>query len=147
MPGQALNIIGRKGALMIYIGKFLHTTHQQEQDEERRRHGEFNLLVEAADKDAALEKFKQRLAETRKSTDFFNGDAFIYLVHVLEMEAVPRDRARMFNFQSVVGDPSMPFISCQAPTGEGDGCRILDWQDNRPDVDGRPAVPFMEFKR
>ena len=30
---------------MIYIGKFLHTTNQQEKNEDKRRHGEFNLVV------------------------------------------------------------------------------------------------------
>jgi hypothetical protein len=41
----------------------------------------------------------------------------------------------------------MPVISCQAPAGETDGCRILDWQQNRPGVDGQAAVPFIKFSR
>lgn len=130
---------------MIYIGKFLHTTSQQETEEFRRRHGEFNLVVAAADKQAALEKFKQRIGEARDASDLFEGRATIYLLHVLEMTDIPESRARMFDYQSVAGDPVMPVISCQAPAGENDGCRILDWQNNRPGVDGQAAQPFMKF--
>jgi hypothetical protein len=132
---------------MIYIGKFLHTTNQQEKNESKRRHGEFNLLVSAEDKKAALEKFKSRITEVRAATDFFEGHCQIYLLHILEMEDIPRDRARLFNFQSVVGDPSMPTISCQAPSADSDGCRILDWQENRPGIDGQAAIPFLRFAK
>jgi hypothetical protein len=130
---------------MIYIGKFLYTTNQQAKEEARRRHGEFNLLVSAQDKHAAVEHFKNRIEDARTTTGFFEGDSIIYLIHILELEEVPADRAKMFNFQSVAGDPVMPFISCQAPTGDGDGCRILNWQKNRPGVDGQSATPFMQF--
>jgi hypothetical protein len=131
---------------MIYIGKFLHTSNQQEKSNAKRRHGEFNLLVSANSKKAAVEKFKKCISETRESADFFEGDCQIYLVHILEMENIPADRARLFNFQSIVGDPAMPRISCQAPSAETDGCRILDWQGNRPGVDGQASIPFMSFK-
>lgn len=130
---------------MIYIGKFLFTTNQQAEDESQRRHGEFNLLVSAPDKNAAVASFKRRIDDARSSTEFFEGESMIYLIHILEMEEAPTDRAKMFNFQSVAGDPVMPFISCQAPSGDGDGCRILDWQRNRPGVDGQAAPPFMQF--
>jgi hypothetical protein len=132
---------------MIYIGKFLHTTSQQEKEEFRRRYCEFNLIVAAANKQEALEKFKQRIAEARDASDLFEGQATIYLLHVLEMADIPGSRARMFDYQSVAGDPVMPVISCQAPAGENDGCRILDWQNNRPGVDGQAAQPFMQFGR
>ncbi len=130
---------------MIYIGKFLHTTNQQEKDESRRRHGEFNLIVSAEDKQSAVALFQQRLGKVRGEKDFFEGESYIYLLHLLEMESIPTDRARMFDFQSTAGDPVMPYISCQAPTGEADGCRILDWQENRPGLDGQSAVPFLKF--
>jgi hypothetical protein len=130
---------------MIYIGKFLHTTNQQEKDESRRRHGEFNLIVSAPDTQAAVALFRQRLDKVRGEKDFFEGESVIYLLHILEMESVPADRARMFDFQSTAGDPVMPYISCQAPTGGADGCRILDWQENRPGVDGQATVPFLKF--
>lgn len=132
---------------MIYVGKFLHTTNQQEKTESKRRHGEFNLLVSADDKKAAVEKFKTRIAEAHKSTDLFEGHSQIYLVHILELKRIPKDRAQLFNFQSVVGDPDMPTISCQAPSADTDGCRIVDWQRNRPGVDGQAAIPFMTFKK
>jgi hypothetical protein len=144
---MVLSPASKKGDMMIYIGKFLYTTNQQAKDENRRRHGEFNLLVSAPDKNAAVETFKQRIDDARTMTGFFEGESYIYLMHILEMEEVPADRARMFNFQSVAGDPVMPFISCQAPSGDGDGCRILDWQKNRPGVDGQAATPFVQFRQ
>jgi hypothetical protein len=132
---------------MIYIGKFLHTTNQQEKTESNRRHGEFNLLVSAEDKKAAVEKFKARIAQARETTDLLEGDSQIYLVHILEMKSFPKEHAQLFDFQSVVGDPAMPIISCQAPSADTDGCRILDWQKNRPGVDGQAAIPFMTFRK
>jgi hypothetical protein len=132
---------------MIYIGKFLHTTNQQEKKEDTRRHGEFNLVVVAAHKEGAIDKFKKRISDAHGTTDLFQGDTYVYLLHILEMENIPADRARLFDYQSVAGDPVMPVISCQAPAGETDGCRILDWQQNRPGVDGQAAVPFMKFSR
>ena len=33
---------------MIYIGKFLHATNQQNKSRSKRRHGEFSLLVSAS---------------------------------------------------------------------------------------------------
>ena len=47
---------------MIYIGKFLHATSQQKKEESERRHGEFNLIIEAEDQDSAVDKFRKRIA-------------------------------------------------------------------------------------
>ena len=44
---------------MIYIGKFLHATNQQQEEESKRRHGEFNLIIEAGSQDAAVDKFRK----------------------------------------------------------------------------------------
>jgi hypothetical protein len=132
---------------MIYIGKFLYTSNQQEKLKSKRRYGEFNILASAGNKKAAVEKFKKCISETQESAEFFEGDCQIYLVHILEMKSIPSDHARLFNFQSIVGDPTMPRISCQAPSAATDGCRILDWQGNRPGVDGQAAIPFMSFKK
>jgi len=44
---------------MIYIGKFLHATNQQETDESERRHGEFNLIVEADNQDTAVDAHRE----------------------------------------------------------------------------------------
>jgi hypothetical protein len=130
---------------MIYIGKFLHTSSQQARKESGRRHGEFNLIVSAEDQKDALAKFKERITDMQTSTDFFEGASNVYLEHVLEMKTVPKTRAVLFDFQSVAGDPAMPMISCQAPSGGTDGCKIVDWQKNRPGFDGHAAIPFVKF--
>ena len=130
---------------MIYIGKFLHTSNQQKRKESDRRHGEFHLIVSAADQQEALASFRTRIAEMQATTDFFDGASTVYLEHVLEMKSVPKSRAVLFDFQSVVGDPALPTISCQAPSGDTDGCRIVDWQKNRPGFDGNAVIPFATF--
>jgi len=72
--------------MMLYIGKFLHMTNQQKAQESERRHGEFNLIVEAEDGQAAVEGFKTRIIDSRQNSDLFEGDCSIYFVHLLELE-------------------------------------------------------------
>jgi hypothetical protein len=132
--------------MMLYIGKFLHMTNQQKAEESERRHGEFNLIVQAENGQAAVERFKERIVASRESSDLFEGDSSIYIVHLLELEEFPSDRARVLYYKSIAGDPVMPYISCSTPNGETDGCRILNWMKNRPEIDGEDANLFIEFK-
>jgi hypothetical protein len=132
--------------MMLYIGKFLHMTNQQKAEESERRHGEFNLIVQAENDQAAIERFKERIIDSRENSDLFEGDSSIYFVHLLELEEFPSNRARLLYYKSIAGDPSMPYISCSTPDGETDGCRILNWMQNRPEIDGEDANLFMEFK-
>jgi hypothetical protein len=132
--------------MMLYIGKFLHMTNQQKAKESERRHGEFNLIVEAENDEAAVERFKERIVNSRENSDLFEGDSSIYIVHLLELEEFPSDRARLLYYKSIAGDPIMPYISCSTPNGESDGCRILNWMKNRPEIDGEDANLFIEFK-
>jgi hypothetical protein len=132
--------------MMLYIGKFLHMTSQQEAEESERRHGEFNLIVQAENDQAAVERFKERIKDSREKSDLFEGDSAIYIVHLLELKKFPSDRARLLYYKSIAGDPVMPYISCSTPNGETDGCRILNWMQNRPEIDGEDANLFMEFK-
>jgi len=131
---------------MIYIGKFLHATNQQNTKETDRRHGEFNLFIEAEDENSAIDKFKKRINEFRETSDLFEGDCFIYMVHMLELQAIPKKTARMLYYKSIAGDPAMPYISCSAPSGEADGCKILNWMENRPEIDGQDTNVFIHFK-
>jgi hypothetical protein len=131
---------------MIYIGKFLHATNQQKTNETERRHGEFNLIIEAKDQNSAVNKFRERIIEFRENSDLFEGDCFIYMVHLLELEEFPKDRPRMLYYKSIAGDPIMPYISCSAPSGDAEGCRILSWMENRPELDGRDTNVFLHFR-
>ena len=131
---------------MIYIGKFLLATNQQEKDESERRHGEFNLIIEAESQDAAVDKFTERILGFRETTDLFEGDCSIYMVHFLELNEFPRDRARMLYYKSIAGDPVMPYISCSAPSGDSEGCKILNWMERKPELDGQDANLFLQFK-
>ena len=131
---------------MIYIGKFLHATDQQNTQETDRRHGEFNLIIEADNENNATDKFRERIEGFRETSDLFQGDCFIYMVHFLELEDFPKDKARMLYYKSIAGDPVMPYISCSAPSGEAEGCRILNWMENRPEIDGQDANVFIHFK-
>ena len=132
--------------MMLYIGKFLHMTNQQSTEEAERRHGEFNLIVQAQNSQEAIEHFKARINDSRENSDLFEGECTIYIAHLLEMEEFPSERAKMLYYKSIAGDPIMPYISCSAPNGETDGCRILNWMMNRPEIDGEDANLFLEFK-
>ena len=131
---------------MIYIGKFLHATDQQNTVETDRRHGEFNLIIEAEDENSAIDKFKERIEGFRGSSDLFQGDCFIYMVHFLELKEFSKDKPRMLYYKSIAGDPVMPYISCSAPSGEAEGCKILNWMENRPEIDGQDTNVFIHFK-
>jgi hypothetical protein len=131
---------------MIYIGKFLHATDQQRIRESNRRHGEFNLIIEADSEKDAIDKFKERIVEFRETSELFEGDCFIYMVHLLELEEFPKDHARMLYYKSIAGDPAMPYISCSAPSGKADGCKILNWMESRPSLDGQDTNLFFRFK-
>jgi hypothetical protein len=131
--------------MMLYIGKFLHMTNQQEAEESQRRHGEFNLIVQAEDSQAAAERFKERILDSRENSDLFEGDCSIYFVHLLELKEFPSERAKLLYYKSIAGDPIMPYISCSTPDGETDGCRILNWMQNRPEIDGEDANLFLKF--
>jgi hypothetical protein len=132
---------------MIYIGHFLHTTNQEQRDERHRRHGEFSMIVEAEDPKQAADEFKKRLMEYRRKSDFFQGESTIFFAHLVEFESLSRKKPVMLNYKSYIGDPLMPFIGCTAPTDTEDGCRIYDWQDNKPEIDGQKGPVFLEFGR
>lgn len=131
---------------MIYIGYFVHVTNQEQVDEADRRHGEFHMAVEAADAGDALELFRRQIAYHRRQSEFFEGVCRIYLVQLFELDRFPAHRAVMLTYKSVAGDPLMPFIRCSVPGSDTDGCRIFDWHDNQPEVDGEKETLFLAFE-
>jgi hypothetical protein len=130
---------------MIFIGKFYYLTNQQEIEEQERRHGEFDLIIEAADGESAFHKFKQRIADLRDKRDFFQGQTRIFFIQLLEFDRFPRKQALMLNLKSTAGDPLMPFIGCSIPSDQADACRIYDWKNNEPEIDGQNEKLFLEF--
>ena len=130
---------------MIYIGEFLHLTNQEDNDEQNRRHGSFNMIVEADAVDKAIFLFREQLEEYRESKDFFEGACRIYLIQLLEFEEFPKSNPLMFNFTSIAGDPIMPFIGCSLPTEKSDACKIFEWEESGPEVDGDQRKLFLEF--
>ena len=131
---------------MIYIGEFFHLVNQQEIEEKDRRHGEFNLIVEADNNETAIQMFRERIIEFRDSSEFFEGDCSIFFIRLLEFENFPRTKALMLNFKSTAGDPLMPFIGCTIPSDQTDSCKIYNWENNRPQIDGQHENLFLEFK-
>ena len=131
---------------MIFIGKFFYLTNQQEIEEQERRHGEFDLIIEARDGEIAFEKFKQRIADIRDKGDFFQGQTRVFFIQLLEFDRFPRTQALMLNLKSTAGDPLMPFIGCSIPSDQTDACRIYDWRNNEPEIDGQNEKLFLEFR-
>ena len=132
---------------MIFIGKFFYLTNQQEIEEQERRHGEFDLIVEAQEGEDAFMKFKQRIGELREKGDFFQGQTRIFFIQLLEFDRFPRHQALMLNLKSTAGDPLMPFIGCSIPSDQADACRIYDWKNNEPEIDGQNEKLFLEFHK
>ena len=131
---------------MIYIGKFYFLTNQQEIEEKDRRHGEFDLIIEADNPKRAFEAFKGRISDVRSKSDFFQGHSSVFFIQLMEFDRFPREMALMLNFKSIAGDPLMPFIGCSLPSDQGDACRIYDWKNNEPEIDGQNEKLFLEFR-
>jgi hypothetical protein len=130
---------------MIYIGEFLHLTNQEDGKEQNRRHGSFNMIVEADSVDKAVFLFREQLEDYRENKNFFEGACRIYLMQLLEFEKFPKSSPLMFNFTSIAGDPTMPFIGCSLPTEKSDACKIFEWEEGSPEVDGDRRKLFLEF--
>jgi hypothetical protein len=130
---------------MIYIGHFLYTTNQQEAAEEERRHGEFDLMIRTETRTEALHRFKKRIHEFKEKSSLFEGECRIFLVQMLELDEISEDTVVMTHYKSVVGDPVMPYIGCTNPSEAAQGCRIFDWKENMPEIDGRDSDLFLEF--
>ena len=130
---------------MVFIGTFLYTANQQAVSEVDRRHGEFTLIVEAETNRDAVELFKQRISKLKESSEFFEGSSTIYFNQLLEFHNFPSSEALLINIRSIAGDPLMPFIGCSIPNSKSDNCRIFNWSENMPEIDGQNEVVFMEF--
>lgn len=131
---------------MFFIGSFVHATNQEETQETDRRHGEFSLIVDAANPYAAIQKFKNQLVKYRETSEFFQGECSVFLIQLFEFDRFPVDEAMMLNYKSTVGDPLLPFIRCSLPGDLTDSCRIFDWKNSIPEVDGQKEKLFLRFE-
>ena len=130
---------------MIYIGNLLYLSNQQSASENEKRHGEFNLIVDADNKETAIGLFRDRIVELRESSDLFEGNCMIFFNQLLEFDRISGMEATMVNFKSVAGDPTMPYIGCTLPTEIANDCRIFDWDEQQPTIDGKGENIFLEF--
>lgn len=131
---------------MIYIGNFLVLTDQEKIQEADRRHGEFNLIIEAPDASTALVSFKNCIVAYRQKKEFFRGDSSFFLIQLLEFDRLPTNNAMLVTYKSTIGDPTLPYISCLVPGEDTDSCRIYDWKGKRPQIDGQVENLFLEFR-
>jgi len=131
---------------MLYIGNFLFVTNQQDKSEKTRRHGSFNMVVDSPSEDEALDLFRQRLAQYRQESSFFEGHCRVFLSHIMEFNRVPKNHAIMLNYKSYGGDAILPYIECAAPMAQNNACRIHQWNDNLPSTEGHEDQLFMEFE-
>ncbi|UCD88819.1 MAG: hypothetical protein JSW04_10180 [Desulfobacterales bacterium] len=131
---------------MYFIGNFIYANNQEETLEEDRRHGEFSLIIDAKDPYAALRRFRDRIIRYRERSDLFRGDCSVYLIQLFEFDMFPVDEAMMLNYKSTAGDPMMPFIRCSLPSDVTDSCRLFDWKNNIPEIDGQSEKLFLKFE-
>ncbi|MCG6910859.1 MAG: hypothetical protein LJE94_12135 [Deltaproteobacteria bacterium] len=131
---------------MYFIGTFVHATNQEEVMEADRRHGEFSMVVDEETPVAALKRFRDKIVNYRATSDFFQGDCSVYLIQLFEFDQFPVDEAIMLNYKSTAGDPLMPFIRCSMPNDVTDSCRLFDWENNAPEIDGKKEKLFLAFE-
>ena len=131
---------------MIFIGNFVHLTNQDKQDESERRHGEFNLVIEAETVEVAIERFKAKITELRQTSNFFEGNCSIYFNELLGIDQFPQTSAMVLNYKSIAGDPRMPFIGCSLPTKDNEACQIIDWSKAGSGKGSDRDRLFLEFK-
>lgn len=130
---------------MIFIGNFLILSNQEKVAESERRHGEFSMIVDAPDNARAIDMFREKIGRIRASSDMFEGQCAIFFTQLLEFDHFPRHEAMMLNYRSWVGDPVLPFIGCTFPNAMTDNCRIHEWKNSRPEIDGIDERLFLEF--
>ena len=131
---------------MYFIGNFVHATNQEEVQEVDRRHGEFSLIIDAETPVAALKRFRDKIVNYHATSDFFQGDFAVYLIQLFEFDQFPVEEAMMLNYKSTAGDPLMPFIRCSLPSDLTDCCRLFDWENNAPEIDGQKEKLFVAFE-
>jgi hypothetical protein len=131
---------------MLYIGNFYYISNQEEKLDPNRRHGEFNLMIEADNTEVAVDLFRSRIMDLHNDRDFFDGVCSIFFTHLQELEAIPREKALILNYKSYAGDPFMPFIGCTIPSDQADACKIHNWVERMPEIDGQNQKAFLEFK-
>lgn len=130
---------------MIFLGNFLFVTNQKAANIAERRHGEFNLIVEAQEEAIAIEKFRDRILKFKKESSFFEGACDIFFSRLLRFDDFPSDAAVMVDYKSFAGDPAMPYIQCSLPSAERNACIIHQWQENHPKSDGEENQLFLSF--
>ena len=131
---------------MLYIGNFYYVSNQEEELDPNRRHGEFNLMIEADNTEVAVNLFKSRIVALQKTRKFFGRNCSIFFTQVQEFEGLPRTEALILNYKSYAGDPFMPFIGCIIQSDQVDACRIYNWEDSMPEIVGQKQKVFLEFK-
>lgn len=132
---------------MLYIGNFLFVTNQQDTKEDSRRHGSFNMVVDAGSESEALDLFRQRISQYHTESSFFEANCRIFLAHLMEFSSLPQKHAVMLNYKSFAGDPVLPYIECAAPMAENNACRIHEWINNHPSTEGKEDQLFIEFEK
>ncbi len=103
------------------------------------------MIVEAGNSKAAIDMFKGRIIQLRKSTEMFEGVFRVFFIQLLELDTIPSSHPMLLNYKSIAGDPAMPFIRCTVPGEDQQVCRIFDWKNNRPEIDGQDEQLFLEF--
>jgi len=131
---------------MFYFGNFKYLMDQDHPDEKERRHGSFSMMVQTASSEEALNLFRLRLNSFRESTSLFTGECLIYINQLLEFEKFPEEEAVLLDLKSFAGDPTMPYISCVAPTEQSNACTIHHWDKNLPVTENQGDSLFLVFK-
>jgi hypothetical protein len=131
---------------MVYIGNFLYLSNLDESSETNRRYGDFSLIIRADDREKAVGQFKERIVGFKKKSELFGGMCKIFMTRLIEFGDIPETNALLLNYTSTAGDPIMPFIGCSVPSEQSDDCRIYEWKESEPEINGHQGRLFLEFQ-
>ncbi|HHP7235100.1 MAG TPA: hypothetical protein ACFCUC_10770 [Desulfobacterales bacterium] len=131
---------------MIYVG---HFSFDETGSGNNARHGYFSGLVQAADIDSAVERFKERILELKDKHEAMQSVVAVYIEDIVEFEAVP-DRPVITRLQSCEG-PFPRSISRSLPDSDNKAIQAYGF---RPDVQTlresggenfQEMTPFLKF--
>jgi hypothetical protein len=127
---------------MLYLGWF----DAEKAGERKDRLVEFTLVVEAADPEAACQKFKQLLYKLRDDGSGVLSDVtLVYIKCFMEIRSVPAD-GFLARYEEFDPDPvTRGSISICGIGATEDHMSVFDWAESDPEQGPQAAVPFVTF--
>lgn len=131
---------------MLHLG---HFSFDELDYKHNTRHGYFSCVVDAADQDAAVKKFKAHLTEMKRNNIAFSTIVKVYIEDIIQIADIPSEPI-ITRLQSSRGEFPKS-ISYSLPSTEVDGIEAygltanVKRHENDPAGDYLTSEPFITF--